>query len=51
MNTVCAAGTGSFLDRQAQRLAIPIDSFGRIALRSKKSTRIAGRCAVLPNRI
>ncbi|HHX22460.1 MAG TPA: 2-hydroxyglutaryl-CoA dehydratase [Thermoanaerobacterales bacterium] len=46
MNTVCAAGTGSFLDRQAQRLAIPIDSFGRIALRSKKSTRIAGRCAV-----
>jgi activator of 2-hydroxyglutaryl-CoA dehydratase len=24
MNTVCAAGTGSFLDRQAERLDIPI---------------------------
>lgn len=46
MNTVCAAGTGSFLDRQAQRLGIPIDQFGKIALTSKKPTRIAGRCAV-----
>lgn len=46
MNTVCAAGTGSFLDRQAQRLQIPINQFGKIALRSKNPTRIAGRCAV-----
>lgn len=46
MNTVCAAGTGSFLDRQAQRLGIPINEFGSIALSSKKPTRIAGRCAV-----
>jgi len=46
MNTVCAAGTGSFLDRQAQRLGIPIQKFGEIALLSKKPTRIAGRCAV-----
>ncbi|MCG0275016.1 MAG: acyl-CoA dehydratase activase [Thermosediminibacteraceae bacterium] len=46
MNTVCAAGTGSFLDRQAQRLGIPIEQFGDIALRSKNPTRIAGRCAV-----
>jgi predicted CoA-substrate-specific enzyme activase len=46
MNTVCAAGTGSFLDRQAERLGIPIERFGEYALRSKSPTRIAGRCAV-----
>ncbi len=46
MNTVCAAGTGSFLDRQAARLNIPIEEFGKIALRSKTPVRIAGRCAV-----
>lgn len=46
MNTVCAAGTGSFLDRQAERLEIPIEKFGEYALRSKTPVRIAGRCAV-----
>ncbi|AYD40287.1 2-hydroxyglutaryl-CoA dehydratase [Clostridium fermenticellae] len=46
MNTVCAAGTGSFLDRQAERLCIPIDEFGEYALKSKETVRIAGRCAV-----
>ncbi len=46
MNTVCAAGTGSFLDQQAARLNIPIEDFGKIALESKAPVRIAGRCAV-----
>ncbi|MDI6872194.1 MAG: acyl-CoA dehydratase activase [Bacillota bacterium] len=46
MNTVCAAGTGSFLDHQASRLGIPIERFGEIALRSKHPVRIAGRCGV-----
>ena len=46
MNTVCAAGTGSFLDRQAARLGIPIEEFGDMALRSVTPVRIAGRCAV-----
>ncbi len=46
MNTVCAAGTGSFLDRQAMRLGIDINDFGDLALKSKNSIRIAGRCAV-----
>jgi len=46
MNTVCAAGTGSFLDRQALRLDIPIDKFGEKALTSTNPVRIAGRCAV-----
>ncbi len=46
MNTVCAAGTGSFLDRQAERLDIPIEEFGNYALKASTSVRIAGRCAV-----
>lgn len=46
MNTVCAAGTGSFLDRQAIRLGIDISDFGSLALESKSPVRIAGRCAV-----
>lgn len=46
MNTVCAAGTGSFLDRQAARLGIPIQEFGALALKSVTPVRIAGRCAV-----
>ena len=46
MNSVCAAGTGSFLDQQAERLNLSIEEFGEIALRSKTPPRIAGRCSV-----
>lgn len=46
MNTVCAAGTGSFLDHQAERLNINIEEFGQRALESKMPVRIAGRCTV-----
>lgn len=46
MNTVCAAGTGSFLDRQAARLEIPVAELGEIALQARAPVRIAGRCAV-----
>lgn len=46
MNTVCAAGTGSFLDQQAARLCIQIEHFGDYALKSQHPVRIAGRCAV-----
>ncbi|MFW6409627.1 MAG: acyl-CoA dehydratase activase [Halanaerobiales bacterium] len=46
MNTVCAAGTGSFLDQQANRLGIPIEKFGSYALKAKSPVRIAGRCSV-----
>lgn len=46
MNTVCAAGTGSFLDQQASRLNIPITQFGELALQSETPVRIAGRCTV-----
>ncbi len=46
MNTVCAAGTGSFLDHQATRLNIPIEDFGTLALSAKNRVNIAGRCTV-----
>jgi len=46
MNTVCAAGTGSFLDQQAARLGIPIEEFGALAAQSRTPVRIAGRCSV-----
>ncbi len=46
MNTVCAAGTGSFLDQQARRLQIPIEEFGDLALQSTEPVSIAGRCTV-----
>lgn len=46
MNTVCAAGTGSFLDQQASRLNVPIEEFGATALKSTSPARIAGRCGV-----
>jgi predicted CoA-substrate-specific enzyme activase len=46
MNSVCAAGTGSFLEQQAHRLNIPIEDLGRQAMRSRHPVRIAGRCTV-----
>lgn len=46
MNTVCAAGTGSFLDQQAARLGISIEDFGPLALEAKHPVQIAGRCSV-----
>ncbi len=46
MNTVCAAGTGSFLDQQASRLNVRIEDFGMLALQSKAPVRIDSRCTV-----
>ena len=46
MNTLCAAGTGSFLDQQASRLGFSIEEFGDVALKSKNTPRLAGRCTV-----
>ena len=46
MNTVCAAGTGSFLDQQASRLGIEIENLGEIALQSKNAVDIKGSCTV-----
>ncbi|MBZ0157280.1 MAG: acyl-CoA dehydratase activase [Alphaproteobacteria bacterium] len=46
MNSVCAAGTGSFLEQQAERLRISIEEFGDMAVRSRRPSKIAGRCSV-----
>lgn len=46
MNTVCAAGTGSFLDHQAARLSIPVEEFGELSLKARDGAQIAGRCSV-----
>src|SRR4030067_1281491 len=46
MNSVCAAGTGSFLDQQAERLRLSIEEFSENALKSENPPRIAGRCSV-----
>ncbi|MBI5880325.1 MAG: 2-hydroxyglutaryl-CoA dehydratase [Chloroflexi bacterium] len=46
MNTVCAAGTGAFLDQQAARLNMKIEEVGPLALQSRTPVRIAGRCTV-----
>lgn len=46
MNTLCAAGTGSFLSSQAHRLGVEVEEFGEVALTSKKPANIAARCTV-----
>ncbi len=46
MNTVCAAGTGSFLDQQAGRLGVEVEQMGEMALASDAPASISGRCTV-----
>ena len=46
MNTLCAAGTGSFLSSQAKRLGIDVEKFGDYALKSQNPVKIAARCTV-----
>ncbi|MEF8798569.1 MAG: acyl-CoA dehydratase activase, partial [Candidatus Bipolaricaulota bacterium] len=46
LNSQCSAGTGSFLDQQAERLGLSIQEFSQLALESEDPPRIAGRCSV-----
>jgi len=46
INTICAAGSGIFLEQQSHRLNLMVEEFGRIALNAKRPARIAGRCSV-----
>ena len=46
MNTLCAAGTGSFLSSQAKRLDLEMEDFAELALKSNNPTKIAARCTV-----
>jgi len=46
-NSLCAAGTGRFLEQQAYRLDISMDDFASLALQCQDSPpRIAARCSV-----
>ncbi len=46
LNSICAAGTGSFLEQQAERLGLTIEEFSELATKSEKPSKIAGRCSV-----
>ncbi len=46
INGDCAAGTGSFIDQQAERLGYSVEELGKIILSANKSAKIAGRCSV-----
>lgn len=47
MNEACAAGTGSFLEEQAEKLGVSIKGeFARMALASKNPVRLGERCTV-----
>ncbi len=51
MNEACAAGTGSFLEEQAEKLGISIKGeFAKLALSSKAPTRLGERCTVFMER-
>jgi predicted CoA-substrate-specific enzyme activase len=51
MNEACAAGTGSFLEEQAEKLGINIiDEFAQMALSSAAPIRLGERCTVFMER-
>jgi predicted CoA-substrate-specific enzyme activase len=51
MNEACAAGTGSFLEEQAEKLGVNIvEEFSRLALASPTPVRLGERCTVFMER-
>ncbi|HTP31192.1 MAG TPA: acyl-CoA dehydratase activase [Candidatus Acidoferrales bacterium] len=51
MNEACAAGTGSFLEEQAEKLGISIKGeFAKLALGASTPTRLGERCTVFMER-
>jgi predicted CoA-substrate-specific enzyme activase len=51
MNEACAAGTGSFLEEQAEKLGISIKGeFAQLALASQHPARLGERCTVFMDR-
>jgi predicted CoA-substrate-specific enzyme activase len=45
-NGLCAAGAGAFLEQQACRLSLSVDSLGQMAASAARGASIAGRCSV-----
>lgn len=51
MNEACAAGTGSFLEEQAEQLGVRIEGdFARLALAARAPARLGERCTVFMER-
>ena len=51
MNEACAAGTGSFLEEQAEKMGISIkEQFARLALASRNPAGLGERCTVFMER-
>jgi predicted CoA-substrate-specific enzyme activase len=46
MNELCAAGTGAFLDVQAERLGLGIEELSALAAGAPRAPPLAGRCSV-----
>jgi predicted CoA-substrate-specific enzyme activase len=49
MNTVCAAGTGSFLEEQAEKLEVPLEEFSARA-EGVRAPLVSDRCTVFMER-
>ena len=45
-NGDCAAGTGSFIDQQANRLQYTVEEIGELCNQADRAAAIAGRCSV-----
>jgi len=46
MNDKCSAGTGRFLEVMARALEVPLDDFGTMSNKAKKTVRISSMCTV-----
>ncbi|MBW2537858.1 MAG: hypothetical protein JRI55_40610, partial [Deltaproteobacteria bacterium] len=46
LNGLCAAGSGAFLEQQAQRLELGLDELGSMATAATRGATVAGRCRV-----
>jgi len=46
MNTICSAGTGSFLAGASREFGLPVEEMGPTALGCQEEVSIAGRCGV-----
>ena len=47
MNKVCAAGTGSFVEEQANRMEVSLEEIGNSALKANVPIDLGERCTVL----
>lgn len=49
MNSICSAGTGSFLESIAGRMGVDIEDVGYIALKSKNRIDFPSKCGIFTN--